>query len=82
MKKSLTSTHPFDWGAGSARHAKVRQLDLATLSVKDQDVLRLDVPVDQLLTVQVVQSNSHLMHTALCHSFRKTHLREQGAEKI
>lgn len=31
--------------------------------------------MDQFLTVQVVQGDGHLVHTALCHCLRKTNLK-------
>lgn len=68
------ATYSFDRRARSASHAKVRQLDLAALSVEDENVFRFDVPVDQFLTVQVVQRNGHLVHAALSHCLRETHL--------
>lgn len=33
--------------------------------------------MDQLLTVQVVQSDGYLVYTALCYCFRKTDLEER-----
>lgn len=33
--------------------------------------------MDKFLTVQVVQSNCYLVHATLCHSLRKTNLRER-----
>lgn len=67
-------TYSFDGRACSASHAKVRELDLAALSVENENVFRFDVPVDQFLTVQVVQRNGHLVHAALCHCLWETHL--------
>lgn len=37
--------------------------------------------MDQLLTVQVVQSDGYLVYTALCYCFRKTDLEGQRKEK-
>ena len=52
--RGKNATHSFHRRASAACHAKVGQLDLAALSVKNEDVLGLDVSVDQLLAVQVV----------------------------
>lgn len=60
-------TYSFDRRACSASHAKIRQLDFAALSIKNENVFRFDVPVDQFLTVQIVQRYGHLMHAALSH---------------
>lgn len=44
------------------------------LAVEDEDVLRLDVSVHQLLTVKVVQGDGNLVHTALSNCLRETNL--------
>lgn len=76
--KVKNDTHSFHRRASATSHAKVRQLDFAALSVENENVLWLDISMDQLLTVQVVQSDGYLVHTALCHRLRKTNLKEGG----
>lgn len=69
------SAHPLHWRASAPRHAKVRQFHLPALLVKDEDVLWLYVTMHQLLAVQVIQCDRHLVHTPLGNVLRQSNLR-------
>uniref|UniRef100_A0A8B9GVC5 Uncharacterized protein n=1 Tax=Astyanax mexicanus TaxID=7994 RepID=A0A8B9GVC5_ASTMX len=74
------AAHPLNRRASPPRHTEVRKLDLPALLVEDENVLRLDVSMHQLLAVQVVQGDGHLVHASLGHALWETHLR-RGKKK-
>ena len=56
--------------------AKICQLDLAAVTVQQQDVFRLDITMDQAMAVDKLQSTGNLEDTAFHCRFWDTHLKE------
>ena len=65
-----------DQSASLLGQAEVCQLDLAAVTVQQQDVFRLDITVDQAMAVDKLQSTGNLEDTAFHCRFWDTHLEE------
>lgn len=58
--------------------AEVSQLDLAAVVVQQQDIFRFDIPVNQTVTVDELQSTGNLEDTAFYRRFWNAHLERVG----